>query len=252
MRTQKNSASFIRHEPCDNCGSKDNRGVWDDGSKWCFGCQTYTPPNSYNPPVEETLTEERLTYPRRLQKELLDRNKKWLRSFGFTDQELQYFMMDPLTQRHVILCFEDSELVYYEARSVTGEKPKTLSKGTKPIKIFNQSGAAANTLCLTEDVVSAILCSRQVPTGCLFGSALSDHQLTYLEKYDNIIIWLDYDKTDVALKWVDMLTLRGYNVAVVVEDRGDPKDLTEADRSNCLMEARLDLALNRKEVLTNT
>lgn len=32
---------FIRHEACDKCGSSDGRGVYDNGTKWCFPCQTF-------------------------------------------------------------------------------------------------------------------------------------------------------------------------------------------------------------------
>lgn len=31
-------ADFIRHEACDQCGSKDNKAVYSDGSSHCFGC----------------------------------------------------------------------------------------------------------------------------------------------------------------------------------------------------------------------
>ena len=33
-------ANFLRHEPCEKCGSKDNLAIYDDGSSHCFtpGC----------------------------------------------------------------------------------------------------------------------------------------------------------------------------------------------------------------------
>tara|TARA_E500000331_G_scaffold355814_1_gene412289 strand:+ start:982 stop:2595 length:1614 start_codon:yes stop_codon:yes gene_type:complete len=34
-------AQFVGHEPCPDCGSKDNLGVWADHS-YCFGCHTHT------------------------------------------------------------------------------------------------------------------------------------------------------------------------------------------------------------------
>lgn len=38
--------TFIRHSMCDNCGSSDGRGVYEDGSSWCFVCETYEGPDS--------------------------------------------------------------------------------------------------------------------------------------------------------------------------------------------------------------
>jgi twinkle protein len=36
--TNRTEAKFLRHEPCEACGSRDNKGVYDDGSTYCFGC----------------------------------------------------------------------------------------------------------------------------------------------------------------------------------------------------------------------
>jgi twinkle protein len=35
--------NFIRHIACSNCGSSDNRALYDDGTSWCYGCGTYEP-----------------------------------------------------------------------------------------------------------------------------------------------------------------------------------------------------------------
>ena len=37
------TARFVNHEPCDKCGSRDNRAVYSDGSSYCFGCRDFTP-----------------------------------------------------------------------------------------------------------------------------------------------------------------------------------------------------------------
>lgn len=34
-------SSFVRHEPCPSCGSKDNLARYSDGHGWCFGCGHY-------------------------------------------------------------------------------------------------------------------------------------------------------------------------------------------------------------------
>jgi twinkle protein len=34
--------AFVKHIPCDKCGSEDNAAEYDDGSTYCFGCEHYT------------------------------------------------------------------------------------------------------------------------------------------------------------------------------------------------------------------
>ena len=43
-----NDAEFVRHEPCDNCGSSDANSLYTDGHKFCFSCRTYTPAEGIN------------------------------------------------------------------------------------------------------------------------------------------------------------------------------------------------------------
>ena len=39
---------FVRHEPCDNCGSSDANSLYSNGSHYCFACHTYTPAEGIN------------------------------------------------------------------------------------------------------------------------------------------------------------------------------------------------------------
>jgi len=57
MMNTKTESSFLRHQSCDNCGSKDNVAVYDDGHTWCFGCNTYTKGDRIvNPQPEKGMT----------------------------------------------------------------------------------------------------------------------------------------------------------------------------------------------------
>ena len=42
------TSEFVRHEPCDNCGSSDANSLYADGSYFCFSCNTYTPAEGIN------------------------------------------------------------------------------------------------------------------------------------------------------------------------------------------------------------
>ena len=41
-------AEFVRHEPCNNCGSSDANSLYTDGHYFCFSCHTYTPAEGIN------------------------------------------------------------------------------------------------------------------------------------------------------------------------------------------------------------
>lgn len=37
---QESGANFVRHDPCEECGSSDAKAVYDDGSSYCFSCES--------------------------------------------------------------------------------------------------------------------------------------------------------------------------------------------------------------------
>lgn len=37
----EDDSTFLRHVPCDNCGSRDNNSLYTDGHEYCFGCSAY-------------------------------------------------------------------------------------------------------------------------------------------------------------------------------------------------------------------
>ena len=40
---QHEESTFVRHEPCEACGSRDGNSLYSDGHLYCFVCQRYTP-----------------------------------------------------------------------------------------------------------------------------------------------------------------------------------------------------------------
>lgn len=45
MHSNEIKSKLIRHTSCDKCGSSDANALYEDGSQWCFSCETYTSPN---------------------------------------------------------------------------------------------------------------------------------------------------------------------------------------------------------------
>ena len=43
----EDKSNFVEcHVPCNSCGSSDARSINDDGSSYCFSCQSYFPPTN--------------------------------------------------------------------------------------------------------------------------------------------------------------------------------------------------------------
>ena len=42
------TAEFLRHEPCEVCGSSDAKAIYSDGNTYCFSCQNLTTQNNHN------------------------------------------------------------------------------------------------------------------------------------------------------------------------------------------------------------
>lgn len=216
---------FLRHKPCHLCGSRDNRAVYLDGSEWCFGCSKGKPPSHYIPEEDYMEVKEKLVYPNRLSDTLPPENKAWLRKYGLTDEEIALFKYDPLDRRHIYQVADYGELVYYEARSID-KTPKCISHGEKPTHILN---LLSDTICLVEDIVSAIRVSRFVSSMPLFGAHLHD-PAKIAKLYGKAIVWLDYNKGDVAFKMAEQLEARGVVTSVVLTAL-DPKEHTHEEMS---------------------
>ena len=90
MQSRESASTFVSHEPCPNCGSRDNLGVYDDGHTYCFGCQTYTHPKEQDgssPSIKLVSTKKN-----KKQKDLLPQGKiQSLATRGLTEETCKLF-----------------------------------------------------------------------------------------------------------------------------------------------------------------
>ena len=54
VRATGNLSKFLRHIPCDKCGSSDACGLFNDGHTWCYACNTYKGQDSYDVGTSES------------------------------------------------------------------------------------------------------------------------------------------------------------------------------------------------------
>ena len=74
-------SNFIRHIPCDACGSKDNAAIYDDGHTFCFGCEAYTPGDE----------SQEITNPPKLNKNLIDGYFAQLTARGISEETCRLY-----------------------------------------------------------------------------------------------------------------------------------------------------------------
>jgi hypothetical protein len=221
LYSEVNVAEFLYHEPCDNCGSKDNRAVYDDGSKWCFGCFTYTPGNATHRLFSSERTKKILERPKDLTKELPVVAKNWLLKYGLTNfNEWRWSPMQKL------LVWSNSEDFAIGRNLGNPQLPKYMMYGgKKPVLLFGNT-EKNSPVFLVEDLVSAMVISRNGGTAIpLFGVHVRKDIIDFLKRheYNKVAVWLDRDKAQEALRQVNMLKQYFNNVSLVVTER-DPKE----------------------------
>lgn len=205
---------FLRHEPCEKCGSRDNLGVWSDGHKWCFGCHYYEPaPQS----IETYKTRmEHLTNHDAEANELdtsdfhpviPDEALTWLRKYGISDIEIKHYGLcwNRRTSSLVFPIFNPGKkLVYYQERyfGPDKDKPKYITRGSKTQQVmFIINNNFPDTVVLVEDFVSAIKVSRYCTACPLLGSNINSRASKWVaERFKRVRLWLDMDKAVESLR----------------------------------------------------
>ena len=201
--------TFVGHEACPRCGSRDNLARYVDGSAWCFGCRYYEPANRAKRTERQPKGERSFA----LTAELPPFAVENLLQRGLTADEMKLFLWDTGMNR---LVFKDGDFI--EARSLSGATPKTLSFGPKP---FVRVGTGSPYTCV-EDIFSAIRVGLVCTAVPLFGSIVPK-QYYGLLKGGPVVLWLDEDKYGEAIK--QSRAMRAYGLDVrVVRTPLDPKE----------------------------
>lgn len=236
---------WLRNQPCPNCKSRDNLGVWDDGSTWCWGCHRYTPPTKHLDNLKKRLLisksdnkkELKLPYDSipTLPKKVLD----WLGKYKLSKEQIE--KLHPLYSEDkevLIFPFIDSrgELIAWQGRYFGNKEkyPKYLTYGAKDFLCLFRSKHDNKTVSVVEDVISAVKLSTFNDSLALLGSHLSLKTALRLSRsYENIIIWLDADKYKEAIKQQENISSLFNRVKVIYTDN-DPKEYNNEEIRKCL------------------
>jgi hypothetical protein len=225
-------SNFLHHTSCDNCGSSDANGVFDDGHTYCWSCNKATYDNSNRnleevaallqtkPAVRDNSLPEDFTYT--IPKEPYG----WLKQYSLTNEEIINNKLGWSASRQLLIFpyygeiddnnaqtvgttnkqdkegTKEATILFWQGRYFPQRKPKSFSCGNinDNIIINRCSGSSLvnsrGCLVVVEDPVSAIKVSRVADTLPLFGSHLSLQKAIRISKfYEHVVLWLDNDKT---------------------------------------------------------
>lgn len=217
-------ARFLRHGPCDKCGSRDNLGHYDDGSTYCFGCHAWTPPTRRTTPMEDR---EVFDIRPTLESTIPQANLEWLRQYLNDDQIGEFFSYSPSMGRHVYTEDLPDGSFYWEARKVApyNGAPKVISGGKKPFTLKGK-WKETGTVCIVEDIISAIKVAEYVGSVCLHGSIIPNGLYVTLGKIPaikKVLVWLDRDKLSPASIYASKFQVWGKECHLIMTPK-DPKE----------------------------
>lgn len=232
-----------RRVDCWHCHSPKGVGITNHGEVYsyhCFRCKSKeakpAPPMT---PQERRAMEQQAaefkaappTLPPDFTKEIPPAGILWLAKGGLNHSDIDRFGFgySPKMQRVIMPVYEGDELVAVQARALRRDHiPKYLGQIRRnPRPAFRaQHSASADTLVLTEDMLSACRVSKVCDAWSLLGTNLVPAVLASIAEthHPNIAIWMDEDGAGVFARrrMRAQLQVTGKTVRLITSDR-DPK-----------------------------
>ncbi len=247
-------ASFLKHEPCPKCGSRDNLARYDDGSAWCFGCHYREGKDGSSGTIHSAgITQEKsILVAEDLCNDFPSHVVEWLAKYDISVIEaIQHgWKYSPFYDQLVFQWYdEDGEVLLSQARNFNPErakKRKYYNQGSpaEVLPIFSppemvreneRAGLAGRCqtpkrLVVVEDAVSAARIGRQSDAMPCLGSYLPAKKIMRLWTlgYRELVVWLDADKLKEAREIETMAKWIGLSAKTLYTEL-DPKEYSDAE-----------------------
>lgn len=194
---QHEKSDFVRHEPCDNCGSTDANSLYSDGHLFCFSCNTYTKPEG-----------EVVAQTQAHNTNLLQGNPKAIPARGLTEEDCRKFGYhigkkangEPVQ----IAQYRDSKGKVVAQKIRGRDKSFSMIGNSKDITLFGSHlWSNGKKLCITEGEIDAISLSKafghkyavvSLPSGAQSSVRAIKANFEYLNGFRDIIICTDMDR----------------------------------------------------------
>ena len=228
-KTRDTEAEFIRHEPCPDCGSKDNLAVYEDHN-YCFGCKKHTQTSESikrTTKVSRDLrTLERGNY-EALRKRKISRE---------TCKKFDYSVSSFAGLKLQIANYRDVQGVIVAQKLRTKDKKFSIRGDAKAMTFFGSHlWRAGKKLVITEGELDAMSVSQaqgnkwptvSLPNGAASAKKAMLANWDYLANFDEIILMFDQDEAgqEAVEDCAEILPMQKVKVASL----GEYKDANEA------------------------
>lgn len=239
----EDDSSFIRKEPCPECGSRDNLARYSDGHAYCFGCDYFEPGDGSKAPptsrkgnlMEDAITGTYHALPKR----------------GITEETCRKFGYQVGRDKHGTMV---QVAPYYDADGrLVGQKTRTADKefrflgNSKEATLFGQNiwPAGGRRVVVTEGEIDAMSVSQiqsnkwpvvSIPNGAQGAHKSIAKNLQWLNTFEEVVLLFDNDAPgQAAVQACAPLFPPGkVKVATLPGDRKDPNDLLMAEEGHLL------------------
>ena len=187
---QTSESEFVRHLPCDTCGSSDANSLYSDGHTFCFSCNTYGH-------TEELVHTHRMSSHVQLKGEPQRLVKR-----GISEKVCQQYRI-----------YKDGDVLRFhyfdDAGILKGCKVKTKAKvfsyeGETPGTLFGQHlfPSTGKRVVITEGELDAASCSEvmpgwpmvSLPSGAAAARKSIQRAIPWLQGYEEIVLFFDNDE----------------------------------------------------------
>ena len=196
-------STFLYHEPCPKCGSSDACGVFSDGHRYCYSCNTYFRPDGSVKTDGSVKSEEFRVSKECIPFEDLEEVSLTKRCIGKgTCSKFKYFSTVYKGKPCQVACYYD------DSGNLVGQKLRFPDKsfavlGSISNRLYgSQLWAGGKKIVITEGEIDCLTVSQlqgnkwpvvSIPNGAQAAKKAIEANLEYLEKFEEVILMFDMD-----------------------------------------------------------
>ena len=245
----EDKSNFVEcHVPCNSCGSSDARSINDDGSSYCFSCQSYFPSSDKdiqfikergdNMQEARQLNVTDLGYHSGVSSAIKDRgiNEDTCKKYGVKVT----YNGNGLIQKHLYPYYDDKGTMIGTKTRFVKDKQFSIVGSTTNAGLFGQQlFNGGKYVTITEGEVDALsvyqMLGSKYPVVSIkngVASALKDikKSYTWLDKFDNIVINFDNDDVgrDASKRVAELFSPSKVKIVKLPEEFKDANDICKA------------------------
>ncbi len=244
-------SEFVRHESCPDCGSSDARGIYEDGSSYCFSCAKYRSPSKNEADGESSEAPVRKSSGSLSSYDKLELSP--LTSRGITQETCDKFgvrvgkVNGKMVQAFPF--YKDNKLVAFKTKDK--DKNFTIQGDGKNLPFFGQHlwKLKGKKLVITEGEIDALTMSQlqgnqwpvvSIPAGAQSAVKTFRQNFEWLDGWDEVVIMFDMDEPgrEAAKRCAEIL--RPGQAKIAALPLKDANEMLLAGRSKELMQAMWD------------